>query len=187
MSSESKKASAKNWAIELGLDKVPKSELVEVYNYLNTRRLQWDNLLWQVPIISLTGVSFLFTIIFMESTSRFSRTLVCCLTIIISYASLFTLARHRLSEVYDSNLMQGIEEIRYKTSIHGTPYRENRQAFISDGKDGYRKGGKNFWDRIIVFLNKGKAYPIWMTVFTLFILTALTCLFINVYNPTLFS
>lgn len=176
----------KNWAAGLGLDKVPARDLTEIYSFLNARRLQWDNLLWQVPIISLTGVSFLFTIIFLESTSRFSRTLVCLLTIVISYASLFTLARHRLSEVYDASLMQGIEEIKYKTSIHGKLFRDNRKTFLEDSEFGYRKGGKNLWDKIIVFLNKGKAYPIWMLVFLLFIFTAFSALLVNIFKPDLF-
>ena len=176
-----------NWAIELGMDEIPKEELREIYNRLNERRLQWDNLLWQVPLISLTGVSFLFTIIFLESTSRFSRSLVCLLTILISYASLFTLARHRGSEVYDSNLMQGIEEILYGKIIHGKKYSEQRKRFMVHRKAGYSKESRSIWDKLVVRLNKTKSYPIWMSVFLIFMSTSLVCLAFNIFHPSIFK
>jgi cell division protein FtsL len=175
-----------NWAQEIGMDKVPKVELREIYDRLSERRLQWDNLLWQVPLISLTGVSFLFTIIFLESTSRFSRTMVCLLTILISYASLFTLARHRASEVYDSNLMQGIEEILYGRVIHGKDYSTQRKLFVANKRTGLRKDSKSIWDNLIVRLNVTKSYPIWMFVFVIFMTTSLVCLVLNLFHPQLF-
>jgi hypothetical protein len=175
-----------NWAMELGMNEIPKEELREIYNRLTERRLQWDNLLWQVPLISLTGVSFLFTIIFLESTSRFSRSLVCLLTILISYASLFTLARHRGSEVYDSNLMQGIEEILYGKIIHGNQYSDQRKLFMGNRKTGYTKESTSIWDKLVVRLNRKKSYPIWMSVFLIFMSTSLVCLAFNIFHPSIF-
>lgn len=32
-----------------------------VYSVVASRRLQWDNLLWQVPVLGLTAQAFLFT------------------------------------------------------------------------------------------------------------------------------
>ena len=132
--------SASNWAKQINLDQANDEDLKEIFGILHSRRLQWDSLLWQVPLISLTGVSFLFTIIFSPATSRLSRIEVCLLTIIVSYASLITLARHRLSEVYESNLMQDLEKLRFSTKS-ATPI----SNAINDGDlDGISVHGKNF-------------------------------------------
>jgi hypothetical protein len=88
--------------------------------------------------------------------------------------------------VYDASLMQGIEELQYKTSIHGKLFRDSRKAFLDDREFGYRKGSRNLWDMMVVLLNKRKAYPIWMIVFLLFILTAILALSANIYRPDLF-
>jgi len=50
-------------ALSYGLDALGNVELSEMHQIINARRMQWDNLLWQVPLISITGESFLFTII----------------------------------------------------------------------------------------------------------------------------
>ena len=45
------------------------------YGALATRRLQWDNLLWQVPILGLTAQAFLFTIALDPGSTRFAVSL----------------------------------------------------------------------------------------------------------------
>jgi hypothetical protein len=43
------------------------------YQVIGSRRQQFDNLLWQVPILSLTGQAFLFTIALTAGNSEFAR------------------------------------------------------------------------------------------------------------------
>jgi hypothetical protein len=170
-----------NLAKDYGLDKLTTSQLQDLYKVINSRRLQWDNLFWQVPLISISGVSFLFTIIFNPATSHFSRLISCFLAIIISSASLSTLARHRLSEVHDSNLLAGIELLRFKVSIHGKDFKNVRKKFNKSYGTKY-----DFWDFIVRRSNQGRAYPVWIAVFIIFILVAILIAIADFISPDLF-
>jgi hypothetical protein len=44
-----------------------------VYQAVVARRLQWDNLVWQVPLLSLTAQAFLFTIALGSGTTMVAR------------------------------------------------------------------------------------------------------------------
>jgi hypothetical protein len=170
-----------NLAKDYGLDKLTPSQLRDLYQVVNSRRLQWDNLFWQVPLISISGVSFLFTIIFNSTTSHYSRLTSCFLAIIISSASLSTLARHRLSEVHDSNLLAGIELLKFKVSIHGKDFKNVRNTF---NKSYGRK--HDFWDFIVRGSNQGRAYPVWIAVFIIFILVSISIVIAEFISPDLF-
>ena len=170
-----------NLAKDYGLDKLKPSQLQDLYQIINSRRLQWDNLFWQVPLISISGVSFLFTIIFNPTTSHFSRLVSCFLTIVISSASMSTLARHRLSEVHDSNLLAGIELLMFQVSIHGRDFKGVRSNFNSlHGEKG------DFWDFIVRGSNRTRAYPVWITVFIIFIVIAFVVVITDIFAPELF-
>ena len=170
-----------NLVKDYGLEKLTTSQLQDLYQVVNSRRLQWDNLFWQVPLISITGVSFLFTIIFNSTTSHYSRLISCFLAIVISSASLSTLARHRLSEVHDSNLLAGIEILKFKVSIHGKDFKNVRNKF---NKSYGRKD--DFWDFIVRGSNQGRAYPVWIAVFIIFILVAILIAIADFISPDLF-
>ena len=105
-------------------------KLKEIYPVIASRRLQWDNLAWQVPMISITGESFLFTIILNSSTSKDARIISSLLAIIISYASISTLGRHRISEVHDANILREIEAQLFGISFHGPDFTKSRGNFF---------------------------------------------------------
>jgi hypothetical protein len=170
-----------NLAKDYGLDELTPSQLQDLYQIVNSRRLQWDNLFWQVPLISISGVSFLFTIIFNPATSHFSRLISCFLAIVVSSASLSTLARHRLSEVHDANLLAGIELLKFKVSIHGKEFKEVRLKFNKL----YGRNG-DLWDFIVRGSNQGRAYPVWIAVFIIFILVAILIAIADFISPNLF-
>jgi len=169
-------------ALSYGLDALGNVELSEMHQIINARRMQWDNLLWQVPLISITGESFLFTIILNSATSHPAREIACGLAMIISAASLATLARHRLSEVHDANLLAGIERLRFKVAIHGPGYKDIRKGFRATYGN-----TRDLWDFIIRSSNRGRAYPIWVAVFIVFILVALGCAIADLAKPDFFS
>ena len=155
----------------------------------SSRRLQFDNLLWQVPMIAITGESFLFTIILDSSTSRFSRTISTLLAMSIAFATLFTFARLRASEVHDSNKLAEIEVQIYGQAIHGIALSQSRANFVEHQYgNGSTSSVKKFFDRIIILLNSPKvpSYPIWMSVFISFLLLAGLCLILNFARPSLF-
>lgn len=173
---------SENLAKDYGLDELSPSQLQDVYQVVNARRLQWDNLFWQVPLISITGVSFLFTIIFNPTSPHFTRLLSCFLAIVISSASISTLARHRLSEVHDATLLAGIEILRFKVPIHGKGFREIRSSFNqSYGNEG------DFFDFIIKTSNRSRAYSVWISVFIIFILVAILVAVADLVSPDLLA
>lgn len=155
----------------------------------SARRLQFENLLWQVPMIAITGESFLFTIILNSATSKFSRSISSILAMSISFATLFSFARLRASEVHDSNKLAEIETKIYGFPIHGSTLSKSRADFVNKqyGKD---SSGffKKFFDKLIVLMNSQKVptYPIWMTVFISFFLLAALCLLLNFIAPSVY-
>ena len=78
------------------------------YQVVAARRQNYDNLLWQTPVISLTGQAFLFTIA-LGSGSKLSRIIASLLALIAALASSQPLARHRHFEVYYSKLLESVE------------------------------------------------------------------------------
>jgi len=92
-----------------------------------------------------------------------------------------TLARHRLSEVHDANLLRGIELLKFQVSIHGKDFKGVRSKFNElSGEKG------DFWDFIVRRSNRGRAYPVWISVFIIFILIAFLIAIIDITAPELF-
>lgn len=165
------------------LDDLKPEELREIYQVISTRRMHFENLLWQIPLLSLTGESFLFTIILSSSSSTFSRSLSSFLAMILALASLSSLSRHRVSDVHDSQLVESIEKKLFTGSFHGKTFRESRQEFLNNNFP-FRK--RDFWDFIVRIMSKGRAYPVWMSVFIMVFLAALACFILNLSNQDIF-
>ena len=166
------------------LDELSSDELKAIYPHIAARRQNFENLLWQVPMLSLTGESFLFTIILGESSTFFSRLISSSLAMVIALTSLSSLARHRLSETHDSQLISAIETVLFKKSFHGLGFRDSRKEFFHSKKS---IQSADFWDFLVKILSKGRAYPIWMFVFTCFFIAALVSFIFNFFDPGVFS
>jgi hypothetical protein len=165
-------------------------KLKEIYPVIASRRLQWDNLAWQVPMISITGESFLFTIILSSSTSKDARIIGSLLAIIISYASISTLGRHRISEVHDANILREIEAKLFGISFHGPDFSKSRGNFFRHlDKQAREKSNKkklDLWDFVVRASNRGRSYPVWLFVFLCFFVAALVCLILAISSPNIF-
>jgi hypothetical protein len=79
------------------------------YSMISTRRLQYDNLLWQTPVMSMIGMSFLFQIA-LGNGSPTDRIIASALAFFAAVASAHLLLKHRYYEVYCARLLQSIEE-----------------------------------------------------------------------------
>ena len=90
------------------------------YQILAARRQAYDQMLWQTPIISLTGQAFIFTVA-LGNGDGISREIACFLAFTMSFASAHLLAKHRRFEVVYSKLLQRIEEARGLPGIHDQP------------------------------------------------------------------
>ena len=170
------------------LEKISKENLRELYPIISARRLQWDNLLWQVPLISITGESFLLTIILSGATSPGARILSSVLGMILAYASITTLSRHRISEVHDANVVEAIERKLFGMAFHGANFSKNRKSLLNKMTATNKVEGKSgFWDALLRITNRGRAYPIWMFVFISFFIVSAVCIILTIADPGFFA
>jgi hypothetical protein len=72
------------------------------YELVFARRLHYEQLLWQVPAMSFTGQAFLFTIALSSTSATAARAISMLISILISYLTAGTFAKHSLMENADS-------------------------------------------------------------------------------------
>jgi hypothetical protein len=109
-------------------DVTPEDEHL-IYATVASRRLQWDNLVWQVPILSLTAQAFLFTMALGPETSRLARMLCAGLALLIAILSVSLMARHRQAELADAWWLRDFEgRLPEGFQVHGEPWRSRRDA-----------------------------------------------------------
>jgi hypothetical protein len=108
-------------------DTVSEDQLVQ-YQVVAARRLQWDNLVWQVPILSLTAQAFLFTIALGADTQPVPRLTSAVLSLVVTVLSISLMARHRQAEEVDAAWLERFEAERFgpERTLHGLPFRERR-------------------------------------------------------------
>jgi hypothetical protein len=170
---------------EYGLSTLSMDALEFVWRAVSIRRLQWDNLLWQIPLLSVTGEAFLFLIILGDRTSYFSRNLSSILSMIVSTASLHLFARQRASELHDSFLLEAIEKRNLGFSFHGEKFKDSREKYVTHELRSRSKW--NIFDLSVQKLNGSRAYPYWMIVFFAFLTAALLCLILNIFDSGIFT
>lgn len=85
------------------------------YELLLARRLHHDQLVWQVPAISLTAQAFLFTISLAHDSSRLARLLSSFLSVVTAAMSVQLMARHRFAELTMARRLEEFER------AHGLP------------------------------------------------------------------
>lgn len=142
-----------------------------VYQVVAARRLQWDALVWQVPVLSLTAQAFLFTISLDPGTSRTARVMASLLSLVITFLSIELMSRHRQAEIMDARWLEAVEEETFGRDdvlvVHGDAYRRRRNSTPS----GPLGGLKGYWT--------------WLTGLSLFGLAALFVLVVVAFKPSL--
>jgi hypothetical protein len=79
------------------------------YEVVSQRRIHHDNLVWQVPVLSMTAQSFLFTIALGAGNTETSRTIACILAFTISVLSVNLMLRHRGFELASAIWLEDFE------------------------------------------------------------------------------
>ncbi len=97
-----------------------------VYAAVAARRLQWDNLLWQVPTLSLTAQAFLFTIALGSDSQRLARVVSCVLSLIVTFLSITLMARYRQGELSDAHWLEQYEQTHSLPVVHGKQFKRER-------------------------------------------------------------
>lgn len=78
------------------------------YDVVSQRRISYDNLLWQTPVLSLTAQAFLFAIAFSD-LGAWMRLPASSLVILVAGASIHLMSKHRAHEVQSSKLLEEYE------------------------------------------------------------------------------
>jgi hypothetical protein len=99
------------------------------YAVVSARRLQWDNLVWQVPMLGLTAQAFLFTTA-LGSGDRWSRVTASCLAVVTALLSITLMARHRQAEIADSHWLEQYERVHFGEGavMHGKVFADSRNG-----------------------------------------------------------
>ena len=144
-----------------------------IYNVVAARRLQWDNLLWQVPALSIAAQAFLMTIALSSSYETWPRRAAALLAVGMSLMSLNLLARQRLSEVIDAHFLAAFEknfarwlphlviegEENYPIeAVHGIEFKQRRDRL---------RGQRNDWRGMAwaAYLPSGKVWFVGLALF----------------------
>lgn len=80
-----------------------KKERVAAYAILASRVNHWDQLLWQMPVLSMTAQAFLFTISLGPDTSQVARTIACILSMATLWLIGASIVRQRQSAIADAD------------------------------------------------------------------------------------
>jgi hypothetical protein len=140
-----------------------------LYEIVAQRRLQWDNLVWQVPVLSLTAQAFLFTIALSAGNGQYARAVASALAFAAAILSMLLMSRHRKGEITDAHWLRAYEEANFGRSFHGSPWQEARDR-ESVGGPFSQLGG----------------YVSWMFGFSLFAAAALASFVLTFTAPDLF-
>lgn len=100
-----------------------------IYAALAARRSQFDNLLWQAPVLSLTAQAFLMTVALGAAVPLYSRSVACLLSIVVAFLSVQILTRHRQAEITDAHWLRDLEagaDTQYR--VHGPNWQQRRNA-----------------------------------------------------------
>lgn len=105
----------------------------EVYAAVAARRSQFDSLLWQVPVLTITAQAFLFTISLGSDTQAPARIISCLLSLLITFLTLQLFARHRQAEVTDAHWLEDYERHHYGSGqAHGVSWQRSRNQIHPD-------------------------------------------------------
>jgi hypothetical protein len=142
-----------------------------MYAVVAARRSQFDSLLWQVPVLSLTAQAFLFTIALDPDTTRFARTIASLLSLVVTFLTVQLLTRHRQAEITDAHILQSWEISAEVVTVHGTAWRDRRKEESADA---------GLFNPLADF----PGYKTWATGLSLFGLAALAVLLVTWVQPS---
>lgn len=141
-----------------------------LYEAVAARRTQWDSLLWQVPVLSLTAQAFLFTISLGPDSSRAARVIASILSIVSAVLSMHLMARHRQAEIADAHWLSDYESRHFGETVHGPTWRARRNS-----------------TPVLVWLTRYPAFPAWMIGLLTFGLAAVVALLLAIFCPSVLA
>ncbi len=151
------------------------------YPHLVSRRLQFDQLLWQTPTLALTGEAFLFSIALGNGISHLARVIASALAFVVSWASLHTLAMHRTNELADARLIGEFEAGTSRVPVHGPDWRDYRSALARRHES--VDSGSELTDRLIARLTRIRGIEVWFWTLSFIVVLSLGLLVVAIVRP----
>ncbi|MEV6430890.1 hypothetical protein [Nocardia sp. NPDC051463] len=108
-----------------------------LYQVVADRRLQYENLLWQVPAVSLTAQAFLFSVALSQNIESFPRILAGLLALNLSVISIMLMASHYRAESRDAEWLERFEQQELGAGAWSPHGAEFRPQYISDPDAGW--------------------------------------------------
>ncbi|WP_328406261.1 hypothetical protein [Nocardia sp. NBC_00403] len=108
-----------------------------LYQAVADRRLQYENLLWQVPAVSMTAQAFLFSVALSQGIDPFPQILAGILALNVSVISIMLMASHHRAESRDAQWLEQFEQQELGAgawSAHGAAF---RTQYIADPDAGW--------------------------------------------------
>jgi hypothetical protein len=158
-------------------------DATEPYSVVAARRLQWDNLLWQVPVLSLTAQAFLFTIALGGGSSRLARCIAALLSVIAATVSMILMAGHRHSELTDAQWLADYEERNFGPDliVHGVSFKDRRDSTPMLVEP------KTLPMRFFALFARKRTFNYWMSCLLMFGLAAFVVLVLAIVSPGVFQ
>lgn len=101
------------------------------YALINSKRDAANSLVWQTPVVGLTGLAFLFTVLLAGDTSRQGRWIAAILAMAISAGTIQLTTRHRDHEVLLAKIAHRYEVERGLFEMNAKPIWNGRLSRLS--------------------------------------------------------
>ncbi|MFE7800354.1 hypothetical protein [Nocardia sp. NPDC057440] len=108
-----------------------------LYQAVADRRLQYENLLWQVPAVSLTAQAFLFSVALSQNIDAFPRILAGLLALNVSVISIMLMASHYRAESRDAQWLERFEQQELGAGAWGAHGAAFRPQYTADPDAGW--------------------------------------------------
>jgi hypothetical protein len=162
-----------------GTDEKAMKVYAEAYPIVAARRSQWDQLLWQVPVLTLTAQAFLFSIALAHDTTRTARFIACLLSLVMTVLSLHLMVKHRQAEVADSQWLETYEHQLLPISTNGASWPMHGQQWARYRLETDPGIG---WLRA---LGRFRGFQVWFWGLAIFGFAALAVLGLTIIRPEL--
>lgn len=108
-----------------------------LYQAVAERRLQYENLLWQVPAVSLTAQAFLFSVALSQNIDSFPQILSGVLALTVSVISIMLMASHHRAESRDAHWLERFEQQELGAGAWGAHGAAFRSQYVADPDAGW--------------------------------------------------
>lgn len=142
---------------------IPENEDSTLYQVVAARRLGYDSMMWQAPVLSLTAQAFLLTIALAPDSTRPARFISALLAFFAALASIQLMAKHRYFERADSEWLKRYED-KWLTS---------QPQHAQDRPWGGKRG---FWAR-------PRSYRVWSGILALFAAAGAVAMLSSIFFP----